>query len=302
MHTLTVYLPCRNTCSSISLETVASVLRSLPVVLRRLQRWHSSFLSDAVSAVLALSKTLFAATAPSQQEGNFATIQHTSQSSLAEEARHQICKKAADEALNGSSIFASGLEQFLEKAPAAMSFWPKVQTQAAKNTLKGLILQVAALTAPLPTVADAPVLASLPPQEARALLDRTISHSQPILNPTQCTNVVAACMSSLRELAIAEMTENRKIDSQEHNKGEQSSRATFPEDSDGYEAEGSFAPLSRAIMLHAALTSERCHAMLPAQFSDVDPDSFCELPSCVTSLLQAASQLQVHAPSSDPDA
>ena len=293
MHALTVYLPCRNMCSSIGLNIVASILRSLPVVLRRLQRRHSSFLSDAVSAVLALSKTLCAATAPSQQEGNFPTTQHASQSSLEEKGRHQRCKEAADEALNSSSTFASGLEHFLKKAPAAVSTWPKAQTQPGKDTLKGLILQVAALTAPLPTVVDAPVLASLPPQEARALLDRTISHTQPILNPAQCTNLVAACMLSLRELAIAEMIEGQMMDSQEHNRSEQSSRLILPEDS--------LAPLSRAILLHAALTSERCHALLPAQFPNVDPDSFCELPSCVTSLLQAASQSQVNAPSYDPD-
>ena len=300
MHALTVYLPCRNTRSTISLSKVASILRSLPVVLQRLQRRHSCFLSDAVSAVLALSKTLFAATAPSQQEGNFPTIQHASQSSLAEKARHQMCKEAADEALSRSSTFASGLEHFLRKAPTAMSSWPKVQAQPAKNILKGLVLQVAALTAPLPTLADAPVLASLPPQEARALLNRTISHTQPILNPAQCTNLVAACMSSLQELATAEMIEGRGIDSQEHNKGEQSSRLTYPENP-SYEGEGIFAPLSRAIMLHAVLTSERCHAMLPAQLPNVDPDTFCELPSCVTSLLQAASQSQVNAPPCDPD-
>ena len=144
------------------------------------------------------------------------------------------------------------------------------------------------MTAPLPTTADAPVLAALPPQEAAALLDRG-SHRQTALHPVQTTALMAACVSAMHRLAASEPLHSEQ---QKHGVTQPCSRLEAAGATECEDPQGSTAQLGKAAMSHAALTSERCRAALPELLPH--SDLVHELPSHVAALLQAASDSQVH--------
>ena len=283
--------PCRDARNTVSPETVSSILQSLPAVIQRLQRRQTTFLTDALSAVHALSKRLLAVGAPCELGVAPANEQHASCSNLSGAPHQQSSRSAPAGRWDGSSTTAGGLEHFIQRIPHAACAWPEAQAQSAGEALGGFSLEVAAMTAPLPTSADASVLAALPPQEAAALLDRG-SHCQTALHPAQTAALIAACISAKHQVAASERAYSRQ---QEHRSTQPCSQVKPAEATERDDAEGSTAQLGKAVMSHAALTSERCRAALPELLphSNKESDLVHELPSCVAALLQAASDLQV---------
>ncbi len=264
------------------------------MVLQRLQRRHNSFLADALSAILVLSKRLFAVGAPCTAEPTSATEQHVSPSSTLD-SQHHDSRAAGSERRDdyGSGRIGRGLKHLIHNLPSALSAWPEMQAQSAHDALRHFTLEMAALTAPLPTVADAPVLAALPPQEAAALLDRDSQH-QAVQSLAQTTRLIAACISAMQQAGACEPVQSQQ-QKQESNRpcSKVNPAKALGDDS----REGSTAQLGKAVMLHAALTSSKCRAALGEQSRPVnlEADTVKELPSCVTALLQAASQSQVQA-------
>lgn len=269
---------------------MASILQKLPVVLQRLQRRQNSFLADAVSAILALSMRLFAVGAPCQLEPAFDNEQHDMPSNLSD-PQQPDSRAAESERLDGSGRIGRALKHLLQNLPSVVSAWPESQAQSARATLKQFTLQMAALTASLPTVADAPVLAALPPQEAAALLDRD-SQCQSGQSPAQTTCLIAACMLAMQQVAAS-----GPVQSQRQESNRPCSKADSAEALGDDSREGSAAQLGKAVMLHAALTLTKCRAALGEQMPplNLEADTAKELPSCITALLQAASQSQVQA-------
>lgn len=266
-------------------ETVSSVLQNLPVVLQRLQRRQTSFLTDALSAILALSKRILAAGGPCKLRAASDDEQHISNSSLSE-LPPQSSRGATADSWNGSGRLVSGLEVFVVKAPTAASAWPEAQAHPGHDALEGFTLEVAAMTAPLPTLADAPDLAALPPQEAAALLDRD-SQCQAGLAPAQTTSLIAACMAARQQVAASEPVQGQQ----------QKQESTRPHTirSPAGDRKGNTAQLGKAVMLHAALTSAKCRAAMPEHLpsSSKDCDPFHDIPFCMAALLQAANESQV---------
>ena len=256
------------------------------MALQRLQRRQTSFLKDALSAILALSKRLLAAGGPCKLVAASDDEQHMSHGSLSESQR-QSSRGAMTDCKEGSGRLASGLEVFIAKAPSAASAWPEAQAHSAHDALEGFTLEVAAMTAPLPTVADAPQFAALPPQEVAALLDRD-SQCQAGLGPEQTTSLIAACMSARHQVAAS-----KPVHSQQQ---QQESIRPHTTQSPAEDRQGSAAQLGKAVMLHAALTSAKCRTALPepSPCFDREPDPFHNVPSSMAALLQAATEAQVH--------
>ena len=264
------------------------------MVLQRLQRQQSSFLADVLSAILALSKRLFAVGAPCKPEPTSDNEQRDLHSSLSESQQHDSNAAKSDcRGDSGSGRIARSLKHLLQNLPSAVSVWPATQAHSAYDALRHFTQEMAAMTASLPTVADAPVLAALPPQEAAALLDRD-SQYQAGQSPAQTTPLIAACMSAMQQVAAGEPEQSQQ---RQQDSTRLCSNANSGDISGDDDSEGSTAQLGKAVMLHAAMTSTKCRAALSEQSPPLIPeaDAVKELPSCITALLQAASQSQVQA-------
>ena len=197
------------------------------------------------------------------------------------------------EPLSGSSKIASGLESLLYGALSALNFWPPAQAQQGREALNSFALKLAAMTAPWPMLADAPVLASLPPQKRRALLDEGAHSRGSHLSPVQCTGLLAACMTAMRSLRRgAPQTDGSAP--QGAGEGSDSSNVESSQSLSPSASGSSTVLLGQAVMLHAAATSQRCGDVYNHwPTSDAAPDPFHRVPACVAALLDAASQAQV---------
>ena len=197
------------------------------------------------------------------------------------------------EPLSGSSKIASGLESLLYEGPSALNIWPPAQAQQGREALNSFALELAAMTAPWPMLADAPVLASLPPQKRRALLDEGAHSRGSHLSPVQCTGLLAACMTAMRSLRRgAPQTDSGAP--QGAGEGSDSSNAGDSQSPSPSPSADSTALLGQAVMLHAAVTSQGCgDACCHWPTSDAATDPFHRVPICVAALLDAANQAQV---------
>ena len=193
----------------------------------------------------------------------------------------------------GSSDIASGLERLLHGSPSALDSWPPAQAQQGREALNSFALELAAMTAPWPILADAPVLASLPPQKRRALLDEGAHHSGRHLSSVQCTGLLAACMAAMRNLR-RNAPQTGGGDPRRAMEGSGSSSGEFSQSPGPSTSGSSTVLLGQAVMLHAAITSQRCGdacSLWPG--CGAAPDPFHNVPASVAALLDAASQAQV---------
>ena len=276
-------------------SVVSSILACMPVILQRLQRRHATFLSDALAATHRVASSFLAAPPLSGVASQPPDTGHIpgSQTPPTPQAVQQKSANGSAEPLSGCSKIASGLERLLCEGPSALNFWPLAQAQQGREALNSFALELAAMTAPWPILADAPVLASLPPQKRRALLDEGAHPSGSHLSPLQCTGLLAACMTAMRSLwrgapqTGSGAPEGAGEGSDSSNGGNSQSPSPGPSAS-------STALLGQAVMLHAAVTSQRCgDACCHWPASDAAPDPFHRVPTCVAALLDAASQAQV---------
>ena len=119
------------------------------------------------------------------------------------------------------------------------------------------------------------------------------------LDPVHNTSLIAACLSAMQQL---DASEPEAIQQQRHRSIGPCSEDVFGEDTGRavYLMSKSKAQLGRAVMLHAALTSQKCQAALPEHLPhpEAECDLIHELPPCVEALLHTTSESQVRGPAS----
>ena len=273
---------------------LGSILACMPVILRRLQRRHATFLSDALAAVHRVASIFFAVTPLSGVGPPPSDTEYVPGSQLLRnlQAVQQNTSMSAERSY-GSSGIASGLKGLLHGSPSALDSWPPAQAQQGRAALSRFALELAAKTAPWPTLTDAPVLASLPPQKRRALLDESARLSGSHPSQRSCSGLLAACMTALRKLRSG-APQTGGAATRGAGEGSDSSNGGVTQSLGPGPSGSSAALLGEAVMLHGAVTSRWCgDACSHWPTCDAAADPFHRVPACVAALLDAAGQVQV---------
>ena len=164
-------LLCRDTCTRIAPGTIASILEGLPKVLARIQRRHSAFLADAMSAIVRLSRKLLLLSATPRHRDVHPGEGYASWTMQTQVAQQQVHEEpSAAQLMLSSSAVAHGLCEFLMSVWQAVQAWPEAQKQQGGRMAADCGLEIAAMTAMLPEMNQG-IISRLPHHQAAALLE-----------------------------------------------------------------------------------------------------------------------------------
>ena len=290
-------LPCRDTCTRIAPGTIASILKGLPKVLARIQRQHSAFLADAMSAVVRLSRRLLHGSATPKHKDVHPGEGYTSRSVQTRVAQQQAREEpSAARLMLSSSAVAHGLCEFLIFVWQAVQAWPEAQKQRGRRMAADCGLEIAAMTATLPEMNHTNI-SRLPRQQAAALLEpeviaiirNQVKWPLPPGSPREIRKILDACN------ALVYWSESSQGRAPKGSQWQETKGRGAGSDSDeaaevvsSSTSESSVMQLGRAAILHGILAKgESVSSGTPEA-----PEPFHGVPSCIQALLQAASEHQ----------